>query len=223
MTTPSDEPRFDPNALVDKWLPVWDELRVHEPRDDDCARAPLCRRHVQLPERRPAHGPRRGVQHRRRGRALRDDARLRRAAPDRLGLLRPARGERCAEARHGPARVDLREHRDAGRVVQAAGHLVRLAHAAAHLRPGVLPLDAVAVPAVLRARPGLPQVGAGQLVPDRPDRAGQRAGHRGQVRALRHRGHEAEPDPVVLPHHRLRRPAAGRHGAAGRQAGRTAC
>jgi leucyl-tRNA synthetase len=26
---------YDPNALVDKWMPVWDRLRVHEPRDDD--------------------------------------------------------------------------------------------------------------------------------------------------------------------------------------------
>ena len=35
-----------------------------------------------------------------------------------------------------------------------------------HLRPGLLPLDAVAVPEVLRARPGLPQEQRGQLVPD---------------------------------------------------------
>src|SRR5947209_11357758 len=35
MTTASEEPRFDPNAIVDKWLPVWDELHVHEPVDDD--------------------------------------------------------------------------------------------------------------------------------------------------------------------------------------------
>ena len=34
------------------------------------------------------------------------------------------------------------------------------------------------------------------------------------------RGHEEEPDPVVLPHHRLCRPAAGRHGPAGRQLAR---
>jgi leucyl-tRNA synthetase len=26
---------FDPNGIVDKWLPVWDRLRVFEPRDDD--------------------------------------------------------------------------------------------------------------------------------------------------------------------------------------------
>src|SRR5947209_2424723 len=28
---------YDPNGIVDKWLPVWDRLRVFEPRDDDSA------------------------------------------------------------------------------------------------------------------------------------------------------------------------------------------
>ena len=69
--------------------------------------------------------------------------------------------------------------------------------------------------------PGLPQAEPGQLVPEGPDRAGQRAGRRRPVRALRHPGHQEEADPVVLPDHRLRRPAAGRHGAAGGSAGRT--
>ena len=46
---------------------------------------------------------------------------------------------------------------------------------AAH-EPGLLPLDAVAVPALLRARARLPQGGAGQLVPARPDGARERAG-----------------------------------------------
>ena len=55
---------------------------------------------------------------------------------------------------------------------------LRLVAPAAHLRPGVLPLDAVAVPEVPRARPGLPEEQPGQLVPQRPDRAGQRAGRR---------------------------------------------
>ena len=47
-----------------------------------------------------------------------------------------------------------------------------------HLRPGVLPLDAVAVPEVPGARAGLPQEQPGQLVSQRPDGAGQRAGRR---------------------------------------------
>ena len=52
----------------------------------------------------------------------------------------------------------------------------------------------------------------GQLVPQRPDRAGQRAGRRRHVRALRRRGHQARAVAVVLQGHRLRPAAAGRHG-----------
>ena len=92
---------------------------------------------------------------------------------------------------------------------------LRLVPPAAHLRPGVLPLDAVAVPEAARARPGLPQVQPGQLVPQRPDRAGQRAGRRRVLRALRRRGDQARADPVVLQGHRLRPAAAGRHGRPG--------
>ena len=73
----------------------------------------------------------------------------------------------------------------------------------------------------VRARPGLPQGVAGQLVPERPDRAGQRAGRRRALRALRHAGRQEEADPVVLQDHRLRRPAAGRHGRSSRAAGRS--
>ncbi len=65
--------------------------------------------------------------------------------------------------------------------------LLRLGPRAEHLRPGVLPLEPVALPADVRARAGLPQGQRGQLVPQRPDRAGQRAGRRRAVRALRHR------------------------------------
>ena len=52
------------------------------------------------------------------------------------------------------------------------------------------------------------------MVPQRPDRARERAGDRRALRALRRRGRGAEPRAVVLPDHRLRRPAARRDGAA---------
>jgi leucyl-tRNA synthetase len=36
VETAGDEPvGYDPHGIVDKWLPVWDGLRVFEPRDDD--------------------------------------------------------------------------------------------------------------------------------------------------------------------------------------------
>ena len=57
-----------------------------------------------------------------------------RAAPDRLGRLRPARGERRHQEQLPPGRLDLRQHRDAGGLVPAVCHLVRLEPAAADLR-----------------------------------------------------------------------------------------
>ena len=117
----------------------------------------------------------------------------------------------------GPTRTSRpRRRRSAGTRSPSTGP------APADLRPGVLPLEPVAVPALLRARPGLPQGRLRQLVPEGPDRAGQRAGHRRPVRALRRRGHPPDADPVVLQDHRVRRPAAGRHGSSWRATGRTA-
>ena len=80
----------------------------------------------------------------------------------------------------------------------------------ATLRAAVLPLDPVDLPQAARAGPRLPQGGRGQVVPPRPDRARQRAGHRRSLRALRARGRAAPARAVVLPDHRLRRPAARR-------------
>ena len=67
---------------------------------------------------------------------------------------------------------------------------------------------------LLRARPGLPEVGRDELVPARPDGARERAGDPGQVRALRHRRRAPRPHAVVLQDHRVRAAAAGRHGRA---------
>ncbi|MCY1231886.1 hypothetical protein D9M72_443480 [compost metagenome] len=148
---------------------------VH-PRRRRLARAPLRPRHVPLPLRRPAHGSRRGVCHGRRRGALPAPEGLRRPAPDRLGLLRLARRERRHQAQRAPQRVDLRQHRHPGGVLQALCDLGGLVTAPAHLGPGVLPVDPVAVQALLRTRPGVPEGFSGQLVPQGPDRTGQRTG-----------------------------------------------
>ena len=79
-------------------------------------------------------------------------------------------------------------------------------------RADVLPLDAVAVPAALRARARLPQGGAGQLVPERPDRARERARRRRPLRRCGSDRRDAEHRAVVLQDHRLRRRAARRPG-----------
>ena len=170
---------------------------------------------VPLPERRPAHGSRRGFRAARRGGALLVAARLRGAEPDGLRLLRAERRERRDPRQRAPGDVHLRQHRHLDRVVQEVRHQLRLEPDPEHLGPGVLPLDPVAVPEVPRARAGLPQGEPGQLVPGRPDRAGQRAGHRRPLRALRRRGDQARADPVVLQDHRLRPGAAGQPGRPG--------
>ena len=102
--------------------------------------------------------------------------------------------------------------------MQAPGRLGRLGDRDRHQRPGLLPLDPVDLPAPARARAGRAARGGRQLVPGRPDRAGQRAGHRRPLRALRRRGGAAPAHPVVLPHHRVRPAPARRHGRADRLA-----
>ncbi len=71
------------------------------------------------------------------------------------------------------------------RIVPPVRGLLRLGSRAAHQRPRVLQVEPVAVPEAVREGPRLPQGQLGELVPQRPDRARQRAGRRRAVRALR--------------------------------------
>ena len=106
--------------------------------------------------------------------------------------------------------MDLRQHRAAEALVPPVRAVVRLVAGAAHERPRVLQVEPVAVPEALREGHRLPQGGPRELVPERPDGARERAGHRRALRALRIRRHEEGADAVVLPRHRLRRPPARR-------------
>ena len=76
--------------------------------------------------------------------------------------------------------------------------------------PRILPLDPVDLPEAVREGARLPQGGRRQLVSQGRHRAGQRAGDRRALRALRHRGRGQAARAVVLSHHRLRGPAARR-------------
>ena len=113
-----------------------------------------------------------------------------------------ARGHRCcarwATTRSGfrprtprsgragiPATSRERNIADDQRADAAHGLGDRLGPRGLDVRAGVLPLDAVALPALLREGPRLPEGGAGQVVPERPDGARERAGRRRALRALR--------------------------------------
>ena len=104
-----------------------------------------------------------------------------------------------------PSGADPQEHRQLPPPAEARRADGRLAPRAVDHRSGVLQVDAVGLPAAVQARAGVQEAGGGQLVPERQDRARQRAGHRRRVRAVRRQGRAAVPRAVVLPHHRLRR------------------
>ncbi len=163
-----------------------------------------------LPERRAAHGPSQELRARRRGRALQPPHRQEGPAPDGLRRLRPAGGEQRDQDRRPPARRDGRLDRLLPAPVPRVGHLDRLDARVRHARAALLQMDPVAVPAAVQARARLQERGLGQLGPGRGDRARQRAGDRRPRRALRRAGRDPPARAVVLPHHRLRRPAARR-------------
>ena len=137
------------------------------------------------------------------------DARLQRLLPDRLRRVRPAGRERGDQERRAPVRLDDGEHREHAPPVPDDGRDVRLDARGRHRRPGVLPLEPVAVPALPGEGPGLSADVAGRLVPQRRDpgaRAGR--GRRAALLALRRAGREARPGAVVPAHDGLRRRAA---------------
>ncbi len=170
----------------------------------------LCARDAALPERRAAHRALEELRARRCDRALPPADRAAGAAPDGIRRVRAPGGEQRDQDRHPPARRDEAVDRHVPRGVSPLGHLDRLEPGAQHGRRVVLPLDAVDLPEAAGARPGVQEDGGGQLVPARSDGAGQRAGDRRTLRALRPPGRGASARAVVLPDHRLRRPPARR-------------
>ena len=129
------------------------------------------------------------------------------AAADGVRLVRPARRERRDQGRRSPARDHRAEHGGDPQPDAPHGLGDRLGPRGLGARAALLPLDAVAVPEVLRARPRLPRGGAGQVVPVRPDGALERARRRWALLALREHRRDAVHEPVVLQDHCLRRRA----------------
>ncbi len=187
--------------------------RGHLRRRERRPPAPLLRpEHVPVPVGSGAHGPRPQLHLRRPHRPLPDHAGLRRPLADGLRLLRPARRERRHQDGPPPAPLHRRAHRAAARVHLAHRRRVRLAPRGQEPRHQLHQVVAVDLPPLPRGGAGVPQGGAGQLGPGRPDGPRQRAGAgRRHRRAVRGRRREARPRAVVLQDHRLRPAAPRRH------------
>ncbi len=141
-----------------------------------------------LPQRGAPHRAPEGVLGGGRDRALPPPPRPPRAAPDGLRRVRAARGEPRDQDRGEPARLHRRLDRLLPAPVPRMGDLDRLVARAGHARTELLPLDAVDLPAAAARGPRLPQGGGGEVVPQRPDGARQRAGGGRLLRALRRGG-----------------------------------
>src|SRR2546421_519607 len=109
------------------------------------------------------------------------------------GAVRPAgnRGEVAAHLGRGACVLDGRS-RPTG---SAPAHV---------LRARDVPVDAMALPEVFRSRTRVPERGTGQVVPERPDRPGERAGDQRPVRTVWRGGRVEEPRAMVLPLHGVR-------------------
>ena len=159
--------------------------RPRRGRDD--AEQDLRRRDAPVPVRRAAHGARRSTTrsatslvHLRRRNGLQV---LRPMGYDAFGL--PAENAAIKEGGH-PREITERNIATIREQMRRMGWAIDWSREISTHEPVVLPLDAMALPALLRARARLPQGGAGQVVPEGPDRARQRAGDRRALRAVRH-------------------------------------
>ena len=152
----------------------------------------------------------------RRDRPLSPDARRQRLPADRVRRLRAARGERGDQEPDQPARVDDGEHRHDAAPAADDGRRLGLDGRGRHLRPRLLSLEPVAVPAVPRAGARLSRGLPGRLVPQRRDaRARAGRGRRPPLLVLRREGGERALASGTCGH-RLRGRAARLSGVVGR-------
>src|SRR6185503_2898733 len=165
---------------------------------------------VSLSVRQAPHGACQELHHRRRAHAPLPHARQERAATDGLGRVRPAGGERRDGEQGATRQVDARQHRLHEAAAEGPGLRARLGAGTGDLRSELLQVEPVAVHAPLQERARLQEDRRRQLGPGRPDGARQRAGDRGTRLAHRRAGGEARNPDVLLPHHEVRRGAAGR-------------
>ena len=128
----------------------------------------------------------------------------------RSGLMHSAFIPKTSRLKMGmhPAELIPRNIANFTRQLASIGRNVSVGARAVDHRSCLLQVDAVALPAAVQARARLQEERRGELVPQRQDRALQRAGDCRCVRALRHHGGAARARAVVFPDHRLCRTPA---------------
>ena len=179
--------RYDPETIEPKWQRVWADEHTWEVSNDPYERPKAyVLEMLPVPVGRAAHRSPEELLARRRGRPL-PAAQRRRACSTRWATTPSACRPRTTRSRPASTRASRPRSRSRQfqRAVPRLGRLDRLDARVRHARAARLPLDPVDLPAPVRARPRLPQGGGGQVVPERPDRARQRAGDRRPLRALR--------------------------------------
>ena len=175
--------RYDPQSIEAKWQKVWaDEKSFHVPNPDPSELAGGERRKSYVVEMLPypsgdlhmGHTLNYTIgdvithTHRRKGMQV-----LRPMGYDAFGL--PAENAAIKEGGH-PRTVTERNIVSIREQMHRMGWAIDWGARDLDGRPGLLPLDAVAVPPLLREGPRVSQGGPRQVVPERPDRARERAG-----------------------------------------------
>ena len=163
---------YDPKAIEAKWQRVWEDAQaflVPNPRarasGDDGARptSSRCSRTRPASSTWGTSSTTRSATSSRTSAAARGSQVLRPMGYDAFGL--PAENAAIKEGGH-PRELTERNIATIREQMQRMGWAIDWSREVSTARSRLLPLDAVALPALLRARPGLPQGGAGQLVPE---------------------------------------------------------
>ena len=185
--------RYDPEAIEAKWQRVWDDERAFDVPNPDLATADrravdVRPRDAPVPVRRAPHGPRPQLHARRRLHARPAAPGLHGAAPDGLRRVRAARRERRDQGGRPPARDHRRAtSRRSAAQMKRMGWAIDWSREVSTAEPEYYRWTQWLFLRFFERGLAYRKRGARQVVPERPDRARERAGDRRPLRALRRR------------------------------------
>ena len=180
--TRADLPAYEPAAIERKWQQRWDERGTNHTDLVNGARKFYALMMFPYPSAEGLHvGNLFAFTGKRHLRAIPPAAGAHGVRAARLRRLRHPLREFRPQGRNASGRADPAQHRELHPAAAAVGADDRLAPLAVDDGQVVLQVDAVDLSQALRARTGVQEGRGGQLVPERQDRARQRAGHRRRV------------------------------------------